>query len=375
MHRFRKVSLSTDSPRHDKERMYRQGLLVLKERAREGVFTSVADFSRSFALVFADKLGSDASNFAEIIQQVSGRAEDMAPEQKELRSRARHILRACQPFLQDAIRKESELTGRPFAQQMKELDQALVSRRNSVVDYAMEDAIIESIENKANGVTGHEPDDTEMRDLEEQPDEEAFADGEALESSKGDAVTAQVGADTEPGAANPLLLSAGPPASTPPASTNGIKADHAEPAPHALAVHGVTANGLPEPPTPPMSLENQGLGQGAHPTIGYGGTPWYVEQFDPSGTTIFEERWTGQQVLREMSEELSEMDEDELQGLGDEEVMGVAGGAVEDMMAAEEADAPVANGRTTRNGKKAKARKSGGGGQWADRSFRQRRWR
>ena len=41
--------------------------------------------------------------------------------------------------------------------------------------------------------------------------------------------------------------------------------------------------------------------------------------FDPVGTTIHDERWMGQEVLRAMSEELSEMDDDELTGLGVQE--------------------------------------------------------
>ena len=57
-------------------------------------------------------------------------------------------------------------------------------------------------------------------------------------------------------------------------------------------------------------------------SLAQGGIPWYVEQFDPDGTTIYEERWTGPEVLRGMSEELSEMDDDELQGLGPTDVDG-----------------------------------------------------
>lgn len=346
--------------------MYCQGLLVLKEQARAGVFTCVTDFSRNFARIFADKLGSDAKNFAEIIQQVSGRAEEMAQEQKELRSRARHVLRACQPLLEDAIRKESELTGRPFAQQMKELDQVLLSRRNSTIDYAMEDAIIESIENRPNGVRSGSH-DVEMYDAEEQQDE-VLLNGDGLRDTKANAVSIKM-PDT---AFAEIKHTSGPSATTPPISTNGIKPDQADSAPEATGMENITTNGQPEPPTPPMSLENQG--QSSHPALGHGGIPWYVEQFDPAGTTIFEERWTGQQVLREMSEELSEMDEDELQELGDEE-MGIVSGPVVDGTTVEDADLLVVEaGRTTRGGKKAKARKSGGG-QWADRPFRQKRWR
>ena len=50
----------------------------------------------------------------------------------------------------------------------------------------------------------------------------------------------------------------------------------------------------------------------------HGGIAWYMEPFDPLGTVIQEERWTGREVLRGMSEELSELDEEELAGLVDD---------------------------------------------------------
>ena len=66
-----------------------------------------------------------------------------------------------------------------------------------------------------------------------------------------------------------------------------------------------------EPPTPPMSS-----GGDVQP-LSNGGIPWYMDPFDPDGTTIQEERWTGRELVRGMSEELSDMDEEELSGLVD----------------------------------------------------------
>jgi NuA3 HAT complex component NTO1 len=45
-----------------------------------------------------------------------------------------------------------------------------------------------------------------------------------------------------------------------------------------------------------------------------------MQPFDPIGTTIHEERWTGRDVMRGMSEELSELDEDELKDLVEDEL-------------------------------------------------------
>lgn len=308
-------------------------------------------FSKAFAQIFADRLRSNAATFAEIMQQVSGRRpDDSTPEQTELRAKARNILRASQPLLEDALRKESELTGRPFAQQMKELDEALISRRNSLAEHPTGDAtIVESIEHIPNGISTPEPQDVEMEDVSNQIEIEPET---------------TIALDAEKPAAGPEL--AAPhlvAANTPPASTNGIV--------NSQSNGEATQNGVVEPvsnaapPTPPMSLE----GQGTHPALGTGGIPWYVEQFDPFGTTIYEERWTGQQVLREMSEELSEMDEDELQGLGPDEIA-LANGLVEDEINVLPADSgPVQALKKPKNGK---GRKSNNG--WS-RAGKPRRYR
>ncbi|KAJ5518716.1 Zinc finger PHD-type [Penicillium expansum] len=64
-------------------------------------------------------------------------------------------------------------------------------------------------------------------------------------------------------------------------------------------------------PTPVLTEQDQQL------PLALGGIQWYMQPFDPVGTTVHEERWTGRDVMRGMSEELSELDEDELEGLKD----------------------------------------------------------
>lgn len=66
-----------------------------------------------------------------------------------------------------------------------------------------------------------------------------------------------------------------------------------------------------EPLTPPMSDHD------LHAPFSNGGVPWYVEQFDIKGTTVHEERWTEGEFIRGMSDELSEIDDKDLQDMGD----------------------------------------------------------
>lgn len=69
----------------------------------------------------------------------------------------------------------------------------------------------------------------------------------------------------------------------------------------------------PAPPTPPQS--NGSLGNESTDPLSEGGVPWYFSDFKPKGTTIVEETWTGREALRSLSEDLTDMDEQELEGL------------------------------------------------------------
>ena len=83
-----------------------------------------------------------------------------------------------------------------------------------------------------------------------------------------------------------------------------------------------------------------------------GGIPWYLAPFDPHGTTVHEERYTGTEVLRGMSEELSEVDEDTL---GEWEIAG-------EMEAEAAGKGKGRGGNGGGNGKKGKAKKRAKGG-------------
>lgn len=68
-----------------------------------------------------------------------------------------------------------------------------------------------------------------------------------------------------------------------------------------------------DPLTPPRA-------EGLLEPLANGGTAWYLERFEPHGTTVHEETWSGRDVLRGMSEELSELDDDTMNGLVEEEM-------------------------------------------------------
>lgn len=102
----------------------------------------------------------------------------------------------------------------------------------------------------------------------------------------------------------------------------------------ALAENHTHANARPEPLTPPRSEKNL-----LNP-LGNGGVPWYFETFDVHGTTVYEERYTGREVLRDLSEELSELDDDELDGLADSDPVRPADTSDSNVAAIKKAVAP-----------------------------------
>ncbi|EXJ78218.1 NuA3 HAT complex component NTO1 [Capronia epimyces CBS 606.96] len=334
--------------------LFRDELLKLRTRVLRKEHTSVSSFAHDVVSVINSQFGNDAGNLSELVALVSGRAEDMSPEDRDRRTLARRIVKAIEPLIDDAGRKEAELNGRPYAQQIRELDEALVSRRDSLLAESFGMPVLDSVEPKhETGIASPEDGDVEMMDS-AHPTNESPVDHETVEVIKDVAEKAdlfkQDGLRVE---VNGLSVD------TPPASTNGFRHDHLT---NGDIVMGEVQR--IEPPTPPMSLQG-------HSQIlsSQGGIPWYATPFDPEGTTIFEERWTGPEVLREMSEELSEMDEDELQGLGAGDDMAEATDGAHQALEAERTSTDSAAKKRIPK----KAGKRGRSSGWSARTFRPRR--
>lgn len=101
---------------------------------------------------------------------------------------------------------------------------------------------------------------------------------------------------------------------------NKLDSSDLEPADTPPATNGYVtapASVQPGPPTPPQS--NGSFGRQATESLAEGGIPWYLQDFEPVGTTAVPEQPRPERVAaRSPSEALSEMDDDELTGLGAE---------------------------------------------------------
>ncbi|MCJ1322790.1 nuA3 HAT complex component nto1 [Xylographa vitiligo] len=299
---------------------FRLGLAQIRERMDERFYTSVATFSTDLGTVFSAGIGMSAvADTAEVQSQIidDRSRKDLSAEQKEKRKLAKRIIKAIQPALEDAMRKESDLCRRPFEKELRDLDllleTSISSRRDSMTGSVMEDASDDDAEGcKHPHTNGHPP--STAGSLGAATTDKPLSNGahvpspppppHAASAPKLDLVLPFTnGATTSPHATHSLHFhseDAHPTVST---------SNHTEPAPHSLA------EPQPQPPTPLLSSSSDPAS-----ALSAGGIPWYMEPFDPVGTTVYEERWTGREVARGMSEELSDMDEEEVDGLVDGEV-------------------------------------------------------
>lgn len=284
-------------------------------------------FSAELASVFTSEIGVQAAgDTAELQMQISGRAPELSLEQREKRTLAKRIIKAIQPALEDAIMKESELNRKPFENELKELDQifefSVRSRPNSVAGSAEPVNGVSELPNgtEQNETTEPKPEEQPAAaEMSDKPDEDhVMTDADAVQVSE-PAPDAQpqdtpVTMDTSEDAKDPEQENTDVPdmdADAPNDSEAAMNGDASE----QDANDGAQQTPQRVSPTPLLgSPEDRLL------PLAQGGIQWYMEPFDPVGTTIHEERWTGRDVMRGMSEELSELDEDELEDLMDDEL-------------------------------------------------------
>lgn len=289
--------------RYDSKEIFKDGLLELQARLAENYYTSVQTFCEDMADVFSSVIGF--ANVAGAEHQLDDIARGLlAGEQKEKKKLAKRIIRGVQPLFDNALQKESDLAGRPLEGEMPNFEALFDEKlRDQPQTSGATHGVHNSIEEGASGGTT-------------EPEMDGLAAG-VISSVDGSAVK---GDDAAHHAPTPEELSqdqglARDEAADEAAIAAQLNQDTMQ-TDDAMDVDQVqTENTLAAPPTPPGSDQDL-LGP-----IHHGGIPWYMKEFDPEGTTVYEERWSGMEVVREMSEELSELDDEELNGLAGSEAM------------------------------------------------------
>jgi len=300
----------------EKTQMFKTGFETLAHRLRERFYTSVQHFSRDLSLeiskVVAATGQSDDLEDADItvihnqLNEVKpGTAEHLAltHEQKEMKKLAKRIVKAVKEPLEEALKKESELKGREQEEALRKLDSMGIFASSRTIDADDPDVGEVTVKRRSDSdatAAAGAPliGDVQMHDADERTDEAVihlkFAgrdDTVAIPPKKQtpESKAASYASPTHKHSSKKTIEKPTEPLS-PPNSTDSL----ATAAAHAHA------------PDPTDAAED------ANDVLAQGGVPWYLAPFDPVGTTVHEERYTGRAVLREMSEELSDMDEDTL---------------------------------------------------------------
>lgn len=308
-------------------------------------YTSVSAFSVEFGAIFSDAIGLPvAVDAAEVQAHISNEvsSKDTTPEYKETKKLAKRIIKAVQASLEDALRKESELYRRPFEKELRGLgllENSVLLRRDSIANSLGDEMSDIQPDNPNSRNRGSNSDESpQPNSLNAMTDKNS---GIPKFEQANENVSQVLASNIYAGSSfqqEPSRLDIGPPVDM---DTDGRPTNDTATGYHALP-EGLTdtnsknsncnegrEHGKPivgssinqegktshqaEPPSPLLSSEGDSQ-------MFNGGIPWYMALFDPVGTTIQEERWTGRELVRGMSEELTDMDEEELSGLVDTEI-------------------------------------------------------
>ena len=267
--------------RLDGKDVFKKGFSRLEENLNNRQYTSVTIFSEHFSSVINETLRTsprDESGDAHSYPQVEDSTKDSLPDYKYRKALVTRIVKAVKTPFEDALRKESELCKKPFEKELASLDRLLensqLSRRNSLGGEKRESSTIQHSHETGNQDSSAEVDVNGSLIPFEESNQRQQPPAKSLKNSNG-----TIG-DTYK--ENDFGL------------VNG----------RSSAVDQ-SAESL----TSPVSFRKDSQ------PMSHGGVPWYMVPFDPVGTTVEEERWTGRELVRGMSEELSDMDEEELSTL------------------------------------------------------------
>lgn len=303
-------------------------------------------------------------------------------EVKDRKKLAKRIVKAIQTQLEAAIRAEADLLQKSPEQMVADMEAVLEGcidvspeallgppKQDSVVEQEAIDHFMEgvevaaddnadihqqiTVEAEAANIAAAQSEDVDMLD-EDAPGEEV---------DDGDVLTPIVSVSDEVAEANSTRVTAQL------KSANGTPISGTPPGSNGYSITSPISHQPPQPPTPPVSNPSSGstvsqdvgstsVSQPAEPSSGNfltdGGKPWYLKYYDPETRTFEEPQWAARALSEE---ELSEMDDDELNDLGVwMEIDGVDGdGQVQgEGVRAGEAEAEVGKAKPL---KKAKARR------------------
>ncbi|KAI1176002.1 hypothetical protein F4777DRAFT_548130 [Nemania sp. FL0916] len=314
----------------DKNLFY-DGLLPISHRIDRRYYTTTLTLAHDLCDVIRNGINTELDTIIEAPQSIALGLVSTKTDFSDHRDRkklGKRILKAVQPQLETALRLEAEVNHRSFESLKQELEtmieaslkyqpKPLVLEREDEGEQS-QDVIMVDSSAAVIAINGSDSHDVTPRDVNgdvvmaEADNQAASTDGNievdtsAIETDM-QMENAQTGVDTA-SVPNSEVVETKPNASgasdahsvsTPPATNGYISAP---------------TTSQPAPPTPPQS--NGSLGRQPVDALTDGGVLWYLQEFELQGTSAAEEQCDGRNADRSLSEELTEIDDDELKGLG-----------------------------------------------------------
>ncbi len=309
--------------------MFYDGLVDLQAKLEARFYTTTPTFAHDLCEVFHMGINTEPkadTPVPTVLEPMtpSTNKPNAYPGARDRKRLAKRMLKSLQPLLIDALRAEADISHhKPLETLLKELE-------------GMLDASVElgqpSITVLQSEAAGAEPgEDVVMVDAVDGGQIIVADDGEEMdiddadikvEGERGDEGSIQVktlsleksaktnGIISSNASVGDLEKDGGEDQAAAP-MTNGVKSSDTPPgeggyAPVSQPLH-------PAPLTPPQS--NGSLGRGPVDSLSDGGILWHVKGFSPQGTTAVEVQWAGRDAVRSLSEDLTDMDDEELNGL------------------------------------------------------------
>ncbi|RDA90072.1 hypothetical protein CP533_2912 [Ophiocordyceps camponoti-saundersi (nom. inval.)] len=310
--------------------LFADGLAKLQSRIEQRFYVSALCFAQDLGDVICGGIASPPAT--EEVPEQRFEAADAAPARnvfsdiRERRKLGKRILKAVQPYLETALRAESEISNKPFDNLQKELE-------------ALMDASIEATRAPVGAPVklegGEEEDeDTIMVDASEITVKSGTrgGDGEAMDAVEADNDENRNGDNIEVKTSGLGVVNRGGPETmrrtgrgAAVAAASGSLNGTSETPPESDGFVPMSRQTATGPPTPPQS--NGSFGKEPGDPLAEGGILWYLKAMQPVGTSILGEHWAGRDAVRMLSEDLTDLDDEELRGLGADVVDVVAAAA------------------------------------------------
>ncbi|GJC95344.1 PHD-finger domain-containing protein [Colletotrichum higginsianum] len=292
--------------------IFKEGLLGLQEKLERRFYTNILVFTHDLCEVINVGINTEPQHIEGASQgAVLSPVKQNFHDPRQRKALGKRILKAVQPQLEAALRTEAEITHKPYDTLAKELEGMLEAsiefRQPSITVSCTEESTEPSQDTIMVDAANEQI--TVANDEGAQAEEEPTAHGDEMdvdaEGEDDDEGNIEVNTSTleKPGDVH---------------SSSSSIAGHEGNGKAAVKTESPLASVQPSD-TPPETdgyvTSNGSLGNESTDPLSEGGVPWYFSDFKPKGTTVVEEQWTGREAIRSLSEDLTDMDDQELEGL------------------------------------------------------------